>query len=145
MGRILRVQMLQGKVMDSFRIRRGRVFSQFQDSEDYLLFLTNSNPDPNFFIIIPAPPCTGIAASPLPVRPPSRPRGGVVYSNSASNNRDPVDVVVVVVFIVIVVIPVPKIDTSIRLQKEEGYPHVDNQPGIPIIVGFSPHPPPHQK
>ena len=51
--------------MDGFGIRRGRVFPQVQDSEEYLLFSTDSNPDPNIFIVIPSPPGTGPAASTL--------------------------------------------------------------------------------
>ena len=63
--------------MDSFGIRWGRVFPWVQDSGGYLLFSTNSNPDPNIVIVISALPSTRPAAFPLPLRRPIRPRGGV--------------------------------------------------------------------
>ena len=49
--------------------------------------------------------------------------------------------VVVVLSVFIVVVPVPEVDIGRRLQEEEGYPHVDRQPRILVVVVFSPGPP----
>ena len=103
--------------MNSFGIQRGRLFPLVQDSEKYVLFLTNSNPDPN--IIITEPSMPGPAAYPLPVRRPSRLRGGAGRGRGASDNRDLVDVVVLVVSVVIVFVPVPEVDLGNRLWEME--------------------------
>ena len=105
-------------------------------------FSTDSNPDPNIVIVILALPRTGPAASPLPARPPPRPHGGVGHGSVTSNTGDLVDVLVVVVYAVFFFIPVPEVDNGLCLWEAEGYPHVDHQPGILVVVIFSPRPPP---
>ena len=105
--------------MDGFEILWGRVFSVLQDSEEYLLFSTNSNSNPN--IVISAPPDTGPAASNLPARQPLRPRWVYGSGSGAYDNGDPVAMVVVVVFVVIVVVPVPEVNLGRRLREAEGY------------------------
>ena len=124
--------------MYSFGIRQGRVFPLVQDSESYLLFVINYNPNPNIVIIVPLPPGTRPAASSLPARLPQRPRGGVGHGSGTSDNGNPVVVVVVVVIIVIVVVSVPEVDIGYRLREAEKYPHVDHQPRIFVIVVLSP-------
>ena len=101
--------------MDGFGIRRGGVFPLVQDSEGYLIFLTNSNPDPNIVNVITSSPGTGPAAYPLPVRPTTRPHGGAGCGSGVYNNGDPVSVVEVVVFVVIVAVPVPEVDIVCHL------------------------------
>ena len=129
--------------MVGFGIRWGRVFTQVQDSEEYLLFLTNSNPNPNIFIVIPPSHGTGPAEPYLPVQLPPIPRRGVGCGSSTSENVDPFAVVVVVVSFVIVFVPVPvpEVDTRRCLWEAEGYPHVDHRPEILVVVIFYPRPP----
>ena len=114
-GRILHVQVGQGKVRAGLGIQWDRVFYLVHFSEDYVLFLTNSNTDPKSFIVIVSPPGPKPAAYPLPNRPPPRLCWGAGRGSSASYNGYPVPVVVVVVFVIIVVVPVTKVDLGRRL------------------------------
>ena len=110
MGCALHVQVVHIKVMDSFGRRQGRLFPLVQDSEEYLLFLTNSNPNPNNVIVITKPHVTGLAAPRLPKRPPSRPRWEAGLGRGVSDKKYPVAVVVVVFFVVNFVILVPEVN-----------------------------------
>ena len=112
-GHILRIQVAKVKVMDSFVIRRGRVFPMVQDSEEYLLFLNNSNP--NIVIVIAAPTGTRPAVYPINAWLPLRTHWGYGNGSTAYDKGYPITVMVVVVFVVIVVVPVPEVDLVRRL------------------------------
>ena len=128
--------------MDGFEIQQGRVFTQVKDSEKYVLFLTNSNPNHNIVIIIPAPPGTRPDASPLQAGTSPSTRVGVGHGSGASDSRNLVSVVVVVVvFIVIVVVLVHEFDIGCRLREKDGYSHVNHQHGIFVVVVLYPFPP----
>ena len=108
--------------MSFFLIRHGRLFTLVQDSEEYILFPPNHDPNSNIIIVVTAPLRPGTAVSCLTARKYPRLCWGARRGGVMCNNGYLISVAVVVVFVVIGVVPIPEFNPFFCLREAVSFP-----------------------